>query len=200
MLKIALTGGLACGKSLVGSILRDRGICVCESDQLAHAVILPGQPAYAQVVAAFGRSILNPDGTICRPRLGDMVFQDEAARARLNALVHPRVRELWEGWLRAQAEGGAELVVVVIPLLFEVGLERGWDAIVCVRSPPELQRERLRGRGLDDARIDQRLGAQWPTDEKARRSDYIIENDGSATELEARTLEVVRRIRESKYG
>ncbi|MCE9614956.1 MAG: dephospho-CoA kinase [Lentisphaerae bacterium] len=184
----------------MGTILKGRGITVCESDQLAHALMLPGLPAHADIVEAFGVTMLEPDGSISRARLGALVFQDEAARTRLNAILHPRVRSLWEGWLQAQADGGADLAVVVIPLLYEAGMEHGWDAVVCVSASEDLQRVRLRARGLTDEALEQRLAAQWPTAEKARRADYVIENSGTEIELEQRTLDVVRRIRESKHG
>ncbi len=201
MLKIALTGGIACGKSLAGSVLRSKGIAVCEADQLAHALMLPGQPAYAEIVREFGAAVLNADGTINRTRLGERVFTDAAERARLNAIVHPRVRVLYEEWLGAcAAQPDCAMAVVIIPLLFEAGMERGWDAIICVRAPVEAQRMRLQARGMTVAQAEQRMAAQMPVDEKARRADYTIENDGTVTELERRTLDVVHRIRESKHG
>lgn len=200
MLKIALTGGIACGKSTVGNILKGRGIAVCEADHLAHALMMPGQAVHAAIVDAFGADILEPDGTISRLRLGARVFPDRAAREQLNALVHPHVRTFWEGWLAAQADGGAALAVVIIPLLYEAGMEQGWDAVICVQSPEAQQRERLQARGLSATAIAQRLQAQWPTAEKARRADHVIDNDGTETQLEQRTLDVVRRIRESQYG
>lgn len=201
MFKIALTGGIACGKSLVGSILRKHGAAVCESDQIAHALILPGEPAYAEVVEAFGMDILNADGVINRAQLGERVFADAEARMRLNAIVHPRVKAVCDAWLAETAATGAHaMAVVVIPLLFEAGMDAGWDAILCVRSPVDLQQTRMLGRGLSPSQVEQRLAAQLPVDEKARRADFVIENDCTETELERRTLDVVGRIRESKHG
>lgn len=200
MLTLALTGGIGCGKSTVGRILQQRGFGVCESDVLAHQAMVPGRRAHAEIRARFGEHVLSADGGVDRQRLGDLVFRDPGARAALNAIVHPHVREAWRAWLREQDAAGVGMVAVIIPLLFEVGLSQGWDAIVCVTAPESLQRSRLAARGLDAAAVQRRLDAQWPVAEKARRSDYVIVNDGDEGQLERRTMDVVNQILESKHG
>jgi len=200
MLTIALTGGIACGKSATGAIFEALGWGVCESDRLAHDAMRPGAPAFTEVVAAFGRAILGPDGAIDRAKLGAVVFADAAARERLNAIVHPRVRAAWIEWLDAQRHAGAQAALVIVPLLYEAGLAAGWDAVVCVTASEALQRHRMRARGLNEQQTEQRLRAQWPVAVKAQRADYVIVNDGTEAELGRRVAEVARQILESKHG
>lgn len=200
MLRIALTGGIACGKSQVGHFLEKQGVPVCEADHLAHEAIEPGQPAYAEVVASFGTSILASDGSVERARLGEIVFADAGARARLNAIVHPRVQSAWDVWLDQQAARGCDMAVVIVPLLFEANVHHGWDVIVCVRASVDIQAGRLAGRGLDVEQAQQRINAQLAVEDKARRSDYVIDNDGTLKALEGQTVDLVRRLRESKHG
>lgn len=200
MRSIALTGGIACGKSVVGAILQECGVAVCDADHLAHALMRPGCAAHDEVVRAFGRDVLGAGGDIDRGRLGRLVFEDAEARKQLNAIVHPRVRAAWEAWLREQETAGAAVAVVIVPLLYEAGMDAGWDAIVCVQSSPEQQRQRLATRGLSEREITQRLAAQWPVSEKAARADYVIVNDGTVADLKERTVNVVNQIVESKHG
>lgn len=200
MRRVALTGGIACGKSVVGAILQGRGVAVCDADHVAHALMRAGNEAYDEIVRTFGRGVVGADGELDRSQLGRLVFDNEAARQQLNAIVHPRVRVAWDVWLREQETAGQPVAVVIIPLLYESGMDAGWDAIVCVRSSPVLQRQRLAARGHSEREIDQRLMAQWPVSEKAARADYVIDNDGSVTDLEERTVNVVNQIVESKHG
>ncbi len=192
MRRIALTGGIACGKSAAARVLRAEGIPVCDADDLAHAAIEPGTPAHRKIIRAFGRGILRPDGRIDRPRLGRIVFADARQRARLNAIVHPAVRRARDGWLRAQRRAGARVVVVVIPLLFEAGMDRGWDDIVCVTSPRAEVLRRLRGRGLTLREAAGRIRAQWPLREKARRSTLRWPNRGTLPSFERRVRQAAR--------
>ena len=199
MLRIALTGGIACGKSRVGSILAQRGVAVCEADQVAHDLMRPGLPAHGEIVAEFGRDVLNADGLIDRAKLGARVFADTAALARLNAIVHPRVVASWEQWL-AGLPVPTPAAVVIIPLLYEAGLEGAWDAVVCVSAPREVQEARLQARGFTLEEARRRMAAQMPVQEKARRADFVIDNDGTVSKLERQTEEVLTRLLESKYG
>jgi dephospho-CoA kinase len=199
MLKVALTGGIACGKSLVASILRERGFPVCEADTLARDVVRPGMPAHDEILRVFGGEYLLPGGELDRVRLGELVFADEDARARLNAIVHPPVRSLWETWLGAQPES-VKAAVVVIPLLFEFGSQSGWHAIVCVTAQPDIQLRRLQARGLSDEAAARRMRAQWTNEDKERHSDYVIANNGAVEALTARTEGVFRAILEKTYG
>lgn len=181
-LRVALTGGLAAGKSTVERILEREGAMVLDTDRVAHRLLRRGGPAFDAVVEAFGTDILDASGEVDRGRLGERVFADPARLGTLNALVHPGVRREVATWLEEQGRAGRDAVVSV-PLLFEAGMEQGWDAVVCVVAPLEQVRERLRGRGLSDAQAEARLAAQWPMDEKARRSDLVIENAGTLEEL-----------------
>jgi len=193
MLRIAVTGGIACGKSLVGSFLEDGGVAVCDSDALAHETIAPGQPAHGEIIEAFGEGVLDAKGAVDRAVLGDRVFSDPEQREKLNAIVHPRVREGWRAWLR-EREAASRAAAVIIPLLFEVGVDLEWDAIICVTAAEATQLQRMATRGLSEADARRRLAAQLPNAEKARRSGYVIENSGTVEELRMQVNEVIERI------
>jgi len=195
MLKLAITGGIACGKSLVGSCLAAQGVPVCDADDLAHAAMSPGTDLHALVVAEFGNRILKPDGAIDRQKLGALVFSSVEKREKLNRMVHPRVRLAWEQWLR-EREGKFPVAAVIIPLLYEVGLEDGWDAVVCVMASRAMQMARLRARGLSEEEAVRRITAQMPLVAKAERADYVIVNNGSRQLLEEQTMRVLKSIRE----
>jgi dephospho-CoA kinase len=199
MLRVAVTGGIACGKSLVGSILRERGYAVCETDELAHELMKPGEPAYEEIVKIFGEDILDSAGYIHRGRLGALVFEKPRCRSRLNGIVHPRVRDEWRSWLRERPEE-TEVAIVIIPLLFEVDAHSGWNAIICVSAAEETQLARLKERGLTDDQARLRIRSQMPNAEKAKRSDYVIYNDGTREALRMRTDQVMRQIIEGRNG
>lgn len=196
MKKIALTGGIACGKSLSGQFMVEDGFPVCDADLFAHDLMRRGRPVYEAVVREFGSVILAPDGDIDRGRLGRIVFEDPGKRAVLNALVHPAVRQAIRDWL-----GGLPVespaAVVIIPLLYEAGLEEGWDAVISVASPRELQWKRLMERGLTETEARQRLAAQLPQAEKMNRADWVIFNSGTREMLNEQVKSVLRRIVES---
>ena len=180
---MALTGGIACGKSVVADLFRRWGAEVADADEAAHALLAPGGECVAAVVAAFGPQVRAADGGIDRQKLAGPVFADPRARARLEALVHPAVIRRLEAWA-AEIRAGGQLGVAVIPLLFEVGLERNWDAVVSVVADESTVLARLAQRGLSEAEARARIASQWPVAEKAARSDYVIENNGSLAELE----------------
>lgn len=195
---IGITGGIACGKSTVGRILREAGVPVCETDEVAHAVMQPGGPAYGGVVDRFGPGICRPDGTIDRRLLGVRVFAAEGERQALNALVHPHVRRTWLEWVAARQSGASSWVAVIIPLLYEVGAERDVDVVWCVAAPPEEVAERLRQRGLNPREMAQRLAAQWPLQAKRDRADYVIENTGSEADLRAQVRTALHRLEQNE--
>ncbi|HEY6080982.1 MAG TPA: dephospho-CoA kinase [Polyangiaceae bacterium] len=191
-----LTGGIASGKSSVAAQLRERGVPMVDADELARRAVEPGSSGLAEIVSAFGPSILLPDGSLDRRQLGARVFGDESARKRLNAIVHPRVRELSQQRFAALDEAGVKLAGYDVPLLFEVGLEQALRPVVLVATSEESQLERLMQRdsiGPDEARA--RIAAQWPLDDKRARADYVIENDGSLAELAAQVDELLRSLR-----
>ncbi len=198
MIRIAVTGGIACGKSLAASFMREQGVSVCDADEVAHRQMLPGTAVYRKVVETFGPGILAADGAIRRDVLGGIVFQEPERLARLNALVHPAVREEMTQWLDREEASGTRMAAAVIPLLFEAGMAQGWDAVVCIACSPPVQMARLRSRGLDDAACRVRLLAQMPIEQKAARSDFTIQNDGSPEALSASVMRTLERIEENK--
>ncbi|NQU41343.1 MAG: dephospho-CoA kinase [Lentisphaerae bacterium] len=190
-MKITLTGGIACGKSLAATYVAARGIPVCDADVLAHRAMAVGTPVYQSLVEYFGSDIVAPSGELDRARLGEIVFGSDEARSVLNGLVHPAVASAWRLWL-AEQNGPA---VVVIPLLFEAGYADGWDSIICVCASEAVRLERLRARGMTDDQAAARLRAQWSNEDKAACSDYVLWNDGSPADLKTQVERVVDSIR-----
>jgi dephospho-CoA kinase len=199
--RLAVTGGLACGKSEVGRILARHGWRVLDADDVAHEAMAPGGAAHEGVVRAFGREIRAADGRIDRARLGARVFADDAARLALNAIVHPPVVARCRAWAEEQRRAGRPCAVLV-PLLFEAGMDAGWDAVLCVTAPEADVRDRLRRRGVADDEAGRRIAAQMPLDEKRRRSDAAIRNDGSRDDLERETMKTLQDIlrRETQHA
>ncbi len=196
MICIAVTGGIACGKSLAASFMRKDGIAVCEADTVAHSMMEPGSDVYRRMIEAFGPSILAGDGAIDRNVLGQRVFNCAEELALLNSIVHPAVRQKIAQWLAAQAAAGEKMAAVVIPLLYEAGMVEGWDAVLCISTSPELQMARLRSRGLsaEDCRI--RLQAQMPVEEKEKRADFVIRNNESPEMLSVSVRRILKQIGE----
>ena len=193
MLRIAVTGGIACGKSRVGSILAAEGAAICDADDLAHQVMEPGQDVYYAIVRVFGRDILSKKEEIDRRRLSALVFPDHEKLLLLNSIVHPAVAGEWQAWLVGrQADSG--IAAVIVPLLFEAGVNAGWDAIVCVSASRHVQLRRLADRGIAADDANKRIAAQMAVDDKRILSDYVIHNDGTETMLREQTRRVVRSI------
>ena len=166
------------GKSTAAELLAKRGAKVCDSDALARELVAPGQPALAEIVEAFGGGVLLGDDSLDRAKVGELVFNDSTAREKLEGILHPRIRKVWQARLEDWSVAGERLAVAVIPLLFETEAESSFDKIACVACSPELQRERLRARGWSDGEIDSRIAAQMAVDEKMRRADHVIWTDG----------------------
>jgi dephospho-CoA kinase len=175
---LGLTGGVGMGKSTSAQMLRERGVAVVDTDVLARQVVEPGQPALAEVVEAFGAQIIGPDGQLRREDLARRVFADAAARARLEKILHPRIRALWRAQVETWRVEGRPLAVVVIPLLFETQAEAELDATICVACTAATQQARLRARGWSAEEIEQRIRAQWPVEQKMARADYVIWTEG----------------------
>lgn len=177
-LHLGLTGGPGCGKSAASDLFAARGFAIIDTDALAREVVEPGLPAWSRIREQFGPGFFDPAGNLIREKLAAFVFDNPEALARLNAIVHPKVRALWTS--RAdQFRHAGRSVIVVIPLLFELHLEKAFDRTLCVGCSAAAQRERLRCRGWDEAMIRGRLGAQWPLGEKCRLADHVLWNDGS---------------------
>lgn len=183
---IGLTGGIATGKSTVAAMLAARGAVVIDADLLAREVIAPGQPGFAEVLARFGREIVDDSGAVDRAALGAIVFADSAARAELEAITHPRIGALIQARLRDALASPAPLAVADIPLLFENGREAAFPQTLLVYAPAEVQLLRLRQRdGLGPQAARQRVDAQMPIDEKRARATWVIDNGGSLDDTQA---------------
>jgi dephospho-CoA kinase len=171
---LGLTGGVGMGKSTSAQMLQWRGAVIVDTDDLARQIVQPGQPALAEVQDVFGGDILGSDGQLRREELARIVFGDAAARQKLEAILHPRIRELWRAQVAAWRQDGRPLAVVVIPLLFETNAEADFDAVICVGCTAATQRQRLQVRGWTPEEIEQRIAAQWPIAEKMVRANYVI--------------------------
>ena len=198
MKKIALTGGIATGKSYVLERLRRRGVPCLDADALAHGVMVAGSEATQAIAARFGPEALAADGAVNRRHLAPIVFSDASARRDLEAIVHPAVYRAIAAALRGiERVGDPPLAVVDIPLLYETGHASDFDRVVATVCRRELQIARLAERGLSEREAGQRLDAQMPAEEKARRADFAITTDGSFAETDAQVDEILTRLESS---
>ena len=185
MLRVGLTGGIASGKSTVDRMLLDRDYMVLDADAIAHELLGPAQAAHDAVVHEFGREILRADATIDRGKLGAIVFADSAKRERLNAILHPRIREISNDWFaRLDQPGGPAIAFEDAALILEAGLRKYFDRVVVCWCRPEQQIERLKERGLSLDQAQRRIAAQMPMDEKRRLADDVIDCSGPLEETE----------------
>jgi len=193
---IGLTGNVAAGKSSVLALLARWGATVIDSDVLAREAVAPGTPGLAAILERFGRGLLLPDGALDRAALRRRVMTDAAERTALNAIVHPWVRRRADELARAAFAAGDLIVVVDVPLLFEVRDPADFDCILLVDAPGALRRERIvRERGLCADEADAIIRAQLPSGPKRLMSHFVVDNDGSRAELEARLLAAWQGIR-----
>lgn len=186
-----LTGGVGMGKSEAAEIFRRQGIPVVDTDKLAHQIAQPGQPAFEEIRKEFGLEVIGADGRLRRDKLGDIVFADAAARARLEAILHPRIGELWRAQVQAWRTEDKPLAVVVIPLLFETGAEAEFDSVICVACSAATQRTRLLKRGWSSRQIAQRDDAQLPIEDKMTRSHYVVWNEGDLDVMADQLLRII---------
>ena len=190
---LGLTGGIGSGKSMVASMFAQLGADVIDADQLAREVVQPGQPALEEIAAAFGRDILLPDGRLDRGMLARIIFADPVARARLNAITHPRIQERMatEMALRGSRPG---VLIVDIPLLFENDRTSSVESVIVVWVDPKTQLRRLIERdGLTADEARQRIAAQMPLDEKRARADLVVDNSGSRDNTRRQVEAIYRR-------
>ncbi len=197
MLRVGLTGSIAVGKSFVLARLGELGCWTCDADRLARQVVEPGSEGLRQVVAEFGREVLDDDGSLDRTRLGAIVFRDEARRQTLNGILHPLIiaeqARLMNEW---EARDLAGIAVVEAALMIESGGYRRFDKLVVVHCQPEAQITRLMKRnGVTRGEAEQRIAAQMPQTEKMAFADYLIDTSGDAAETTRRTDEVYRALR-----
>jgi dephospho-CoA kinase len=196
MLNVALTGNVAAGKSTVVDLFRGWGATIIDADELARLAQAPGGAVLAAIVRRFGATVLAPDGSLDRVALRSKVIGDQAALAALNAIVHPAVRQRRENLLREDRERGDVLVVNDIPLLFEALDPAQFAAVVLVDAPPAVRRARLRAaRGFTSAEADRMMAVQMPSQRKRSRSHFVIDNDGSLADLEAKARAVFEELR-----
>jgi dephospho-CoA kinase len=185
MILIGLTGNIASGKSEVAAMLAERGATVIDADVLAREAVRPETQALKDIVKRWGKDILNKDGSLDRAALRQIVFADQSELDALNRIVHPGVTRLRDREIARARERGDQIVICVIPLLFERNLSEEFDAIVLVDSPRPLRLERMVAtRGLEETDAMNMIAAQMPAELKRARADYVIENNGSLKDLE----------------
>jgi dephospho-CoA kinase len=191
--RVGLTGGVASGKSTVSAILRDLGAVVVDADRLAREVVAPGTEGLAEIVEAFGPGVLTASGELDRAAMGALVFADETARRRLEAIIHPRVRR--RGAELEAAAGPDAVVVHDIPLLAETGQGDAFDAVVVVDVPVQTQIERMVAeRGMSRADAEARVAAQASREDRRAVATYVIDNTGTLEDLRDRVTEVLEKL------
>jgi dephospho-CoA kinase len=184
---LGLTGGVGMGKSTAAGFLLSLGARVVDTDEIAREVVQPGQPALTEIKNIFGEKILQPDGSLNRAAIAEKVFADDSLRNKLEAILHPRIRETWSAQVAQWRAENCPLAVVVIPLLFETQVENQFDKILCAACSPASQRERLCARGWTDDRIRRCIAAQMPVEQKLARSHFVIWTEGQ-TEVHRRQI------------
>ena len=194
MTTLALTGGIACGKSLFGRLMAEAGAEVVDADDVVRSLHAPGGAAAREVARTFGSEYLAADGSTDRPRLAGLVFADAAARRRLEEFVHPLVRSALLAWKNAPPSG-ARVRAAQIPLLFESEWRRDWDLAVTVEtSDPEVRLARLASRGLSREEALARIASQLPASRREALADVVIRNDGSVEDLRALARRLVQTL------
>lgn len=194
MLRVALTGGIATGKTYVLDRLRAHGIPCLDADELAHGVTAAGTEASHAVGERFGRDVLNADGSVNRVKLGPIVFADEEARRDLEAIVHPAVYRAIEAGLRGFEALGVTLGIAAIPLLDETGRHGSFSKVIATVCSPETQLKRLVERGLSEEDARRRIAAQLPAAEKAKRADFVIDTDGTFAHTDAQLAGILQAL------
>ena len=192
LLRVALTGGIATGKSYSLTRFAELGVPTVDADVLAHRAVAPGTAGFEAVVTRFGANVLHPHGEIDRAKLGQIVFADERARRDLEAITHPVVYKAIAEWF-ANIEAGATvpLAIADIPLLYETGYERDFNRVIVAACPPAVQLARLIARNrLTEEEGRLRIASQMPIEEKMRRADYVIDTSGRKADTDIRVRDV----------
>jgi dephospho-CoA kinase len=201
MLVVGLTGGIATGKSTVAAMFAAHGVAIVDADRIAHELQEPGQACHREIVHTFGSEILDQAGHIDRRRLGALVFADPLARQRLEAIMHPAIREACQAQIHAADAAGWTVCLVDAALILEAGQRHRYHKIVLVHAPEAVQLARLvQGRGLSEAEARQRLQAQWPSAAKAAYADFIIDNGGDQQATQTRVVEVYAALKDCACG
>jgi len=195
--RLAITSGIGCGKTEVARLLQKLGAAVWDADEAVHRLLRRGTPTHARIVRAFGSAVVRSGGGICRVALAKAVFADPVQRRTLEKILHPAVIREMRAWLAKQRQAG-RTAVAVVPLLFEVGLTRGWDALWCVAADERVALRRLRRRGVKAADARRRMQAQWPLIRKMQQADVVIENNGSRRALAAQIKKLWAKCKKEK--
>jgi dephospho-CoA kinase len=193
---IGLTGGIGTGKSLVAGFLRELGVPVIDTDEIARQVVAVGCPAWRRLSEVFGPECFQADGTLDRAVVAELVFHDPERRHRLESIVHPAIfAEVDRQVCNLQCCGAYSLIVVAVPLLFEVNAPARFDAVVVVTATPDQQRARLAAsRGYTPEQTHARMDAQLPLAEKVARADYVIDNSGTPESAHTQVVQLVHRL------
>jgi dephospho-CoA kinase len=191
---LGLTGGVGMGKSTAAGFLSSLGARVVDTDELARQLVQPGQPALTEIQKEFGEKVFQPDGALNRTALAEKVFADETSRKKIEAILHPRIRECWLAQVAQWRNEGCPLAVVVIPLLFETQAENEFDKIICVACSAATQRERLRARGWTPEQIAQRIAAQMPVEQKMARAHFVVWSEGLPAVARRQLAEITGKI------
>src|SRR5437660_7120814 len=200
MIRVGLTGGIACGKSTIAKMFADLGAYVVQSDQIAHELYRKGEPVYAEVVRRFGSSIVKPNGEIDRAKLGAIAFGENRVE-ELNQIVHPAVIQHQSRWIFDVASKEPDAIAMIeAALIFEAGTNTRFEKMIVVTCAPEQKVARFAQRtGMDEAaaraEVERRSKAQWPDEEKVKRADYLIDNSGPLKETDAQVQKVFTELR-----
>jgi dephospho-CoA kinase len=196
VLKVGLTGGIACGKTVVRRRLEERGIPTLDADAVVHRLLQSGTDVTRRIAERFGKGVLASDGSVDRKALGAIVFGDEEARRKLNAIVHPGVWREIERFFEEREKASEPVAVVDAALMIETGSYRRYDRVVVVHCRPELQLERLMARdGLPREDALRRMSAQMPTEEKLPFADFLVDTSGSIEETLKQADDLVANLR-----
>ena len=195
MKRVALTGGIATGKSVVRAEFERLGVPTVDADILAREAVAPGTPALAAILARFGSDVLDDHKALDRRKLGAIVFADEASRRALEHIVHPAVQAAINSWLVTAERDGHRLAIAVIPLVYETGRERDFDIVITTACAADEQLRRVMARdGLTEVQARQRIAAQLSTEEKVRRANYAIWTDGAIENTKRQVLETLEKL------
>ena len=193
---VGLTGGIASGKSTVAEILKQQGAAIINADVLAREVVEPDRQAWTEIVNTFGIAVLQPDRTLDRQKLRAIIFDDAAARKKIESIIHPQVRALAEQRIREHAAAGYAVIVYEVPLLFEGNLQEWLRPVILVACDVDTQRNRLQSRdNLSATQAQKHIDAQMSLEAKRRLADYVIENNGSLEDLKRQVQAVLEKIK-----
>jgi dephospho-CoA kinase len=195
MKRIALTGGMGTGKSHVRAVFAALGVPTIDADTLARDVVAHGTPGFEAVVGKFGRGILNTDGDLDRRALGALVFADPGKRHDLEAILHPAIKGAIDQWFTTLDQSAQPFAFADIPLLYEVGLDKEYDAVIVTACTPQNQVKRIMARdNLDAKEVQGRLEAQLPIEEKVKRANYVVDTNGSLVQTNAQVHKLYQQL------